>query len=148
MVQQSTVRDDLDESQIDEEMEADFYDIDDKEMREGSMAVTPQTSGVNQPINSKVGKDSMQKEPFSYVKMLSQRDKQQSFSMLTHSMASTEQFMQDPHKNDIPYQAQRKIDLTGELGFDPTTDTPNKNFLGKSQAVLISNPNLKKFYSV
>lgn len=41
MVQQSTVRDDLDESQFDEDMEADFYDIDDKEMREGSMAITP-----------------------------------------------------------------------------------------------------------
>ena len=71
MVQQSTVRDDLDESQIDEDMEADFYDIDDREMREGSMAVTPQTSGVNQPINSKV---SMKNEPFSYKKMLRQRE--------------------------------------------------------------------------
>ena len=66
--------------------------------------------------------------------------------MLTHSMTSTDQFMHEPHRNEI-HQA-RKIDLTGELGFDPTTDTPNKNFLGKSQAVLISNPNLKKFYSV
>ena len=53
MVQQSTVRDD---SQMDEEFtdnDADYYDIDDNQMREGSViTATPNLSQVNQPMNS------------------------------------------------------------------------------------------------